>query len=118
MKREDLKVCDKCGWYEHSKFDVPTVCRPDRGAMVDRLTQRISVPATKLGYETGYFAVKFEDEFTLRMRANTTGDQFRVDKLFLLRSLSHDDAVDLIETLKRWNDRCDRRANPGQPVRK
>lgn len=112
MKRDELKVCAACGWYEHDR--TITKCRPDAGAMVDRLTSAVSVPSTKLGYGTGNFAVQFAENFSLRMhqtqRAGIDGDCYSVRSLFLIRGLSHADAVDLIETLKRWQDRSDRRA--------
>lgn len=120
MKREDMKVCPDCGWYEHgSKTRRDIECSPDRGAMVDRLTSAVSVPSSKLGYGTGNFVFRLAENFHLQMtptvRSDAPGDRYRVERLFMLRSLSHADAVDLVETLARWRDRTARRANPGHP---
>lgn len=118
MKRSDLTVCDKCGWYEHGRFSLPMECDPEKGAMVDRLAASISVPTTKLGYGTGNFAIKFGENFTLQMRPTSRigidGDCYSVQRLFMLQGLTHADAVDLIETLTRWRDRTHRRHHPGE----
>lgn len=108
----DLKVCDKCGWYEHGRHRADR-CNPSAGKAVDSLMSAIpEVSATKLGYGDDNFvftpdgpeaATTFNIRFSVQPRRE---EPFRLEGVWLLNHLSHEDAEDLVKTLVEWRKRC------------
>lgn len=55
-----MKVCPKCGWYEHGPYRSGE-CDPVRGKFVDEVLAMTSGEGTKLGYGVHNFAIKYKD---------------------------------------------------------
>ena len=94
MNDDDLKVCPRCGWYEHSKYR-PGECRPALGKYVDEVIAALpnGVEATKLGYGTHNYAVKTND-VTLVFNASEDRTS-RLDRVFGASDLRTENIVAL-----------------------
>ncbi len=80
-RQEDLKVCEKCGWYD-DKYGHANTCDPEGGALADKLIKLIGVPATKLGYGNGHVTFEFSENKSLTLGVHR--ERVRVDRLFWL----------------------------------
>lgn len=109
-EREPLSVCGKCGWYEHGPHRQHE-CDPRRGAIADKLVAMIpSVPATKLGYGFGRLVFELDDRTHIRFDVGSDGRRYRgrpfkLEDVSALDGLSHEAAVDLVQTLAAWRTR-------------
>ena len=91
----NLKVCEKCGWYEHLGLDE---CDPVRGVVADKLAKAISVPSTKLGFGFGKLTFIFSDRLHLTLDVHRDGT-FDVDSLWMLDPLDTVQVIDLVSAI-------------------
>lgn len=94
----DLKVCEKCGWYDHGPYRK-NECDPELGAIADKLSKAVPVPSTKLGYGFGNLTFEFSKNQTLTVGVNEDGT-FRIDKLFVLEDPNEAGMVAIINALR------------------
>ncbi len=103
-----LKICEKCGWYEHGKYDGRS-CSPNKGAAVKAVLAAASgIEGSQLGYGTGDFAFT-PDRMTLVFGTRESNDgavTFEWKDVYCFRDLGHEDIVDLAKTLNDWSARA------------
>lgn len=122
----ELDVCPGCGWHAHTG-PRSADCAPALGRAATRLQEAApDVSSTKLGYGHGRVTFEIDDDlsvgFDVRHPWNATGDArdestvtFPWQRLHSLGGLSHDDALDLVRTLRDWSVR--RRDREGAATR-
>ena len=106
----DLKVCSKCGWYDHGQLYRDGRCNPARGdAAKAAIAALDGVQSTMLGYGFGHvvFGDNIDDhDFTLEFQVACDGTFQWRDVTCFRHDLTQDQLVDLVKTLMAWRARC------------
>jgi hypothetical protein len=105
---KELKVCPKCGWYDHGQLFRTDECDPDRGKIADELAAKAraaGVSPTKLGYGFGNITIEVDERTHLQLEVNRNGT-FDVRDLYMLDDLDPDDVMAIVETVKRIREKA------------
>lgn len=97
-----LYVCDACGWHvlavdvaEHGKGSLRR-CEKAAGGAADELAKRLpEIRSTKHGYGYGRLVFDVDSRTHVKLEPQRNG-RFKVDDLYMLDSLTADDAEKLI----------------------
>jgi hypothetical protein len=105
-QRNDMRICDKCGWYV--LINHADRCDPALGRMAQRLIASVpDVRSGQLGYGDGQVVFDLADDFSVRFevrRAGTHGRAFSLCDVHRLGSLTVAEAADLGRAIKTWAD--------------
>src|SRR5690242_20538099 len=93
----DLKVCEKCGWYDG--FRHAEVCSPAQGRGARALAKLVKVQMKQLGYGHGKVTFEFHEDMFLHVDVAKNGLTFTVRGLFCLGAFSKEDVAELINAM-------------------
>jgi hypothetical protein len=104
-----LPVCPKCGWAQISRDfnkhvrDCPNVAA---GTVAIELAAHLpELHSTKFGYGDGYLTFEPDDNMHVRLKCSNA-ETFKLEDVWLLGSLSIDEAADLVRALADWRNNC------------
>jgi len=99
-----LKICQKCGWYEHG-IGQAEQCDSNLGQRASDLIAAVPEVrrAGKLGYGFGHVVFEIARHFNIRFRVGKRN--FNLAEVFLLDDLQPNEAADLVKLLHSWNER-------------
>lgn len=100
-------VCVACGWYD--SYNHAERCRPVLGAAATHLQREEGGDSTKLGYGDERVSFQISSDFVVGLDVNpaptTRSASYSWRYLHCLHRLSHDQAIDLVHTLRAWEIR-------------
>lgn len=100
-----LPVCPKCGWAETQiafETHVRTCSNGAAGAAAGELAARVpALKATKFGYGDGFLTFEPDEAMHIRLACMRNG-AFKLEDVWLLDSLSIEEATSLVRAIAAW----------------
>ena len=114
-RKNDMPVCDQCGWY--ALMGHGNRCNPEAGRMAKRLIESVpDVRSGQLGYGAGKVVFDLSDGLSVIFGVVHGGQSFSLHGVDLIELLTVDEAADLVRAIKKWTDEV--AAKRGQVVKR